>query len=253
MNPVSLISLLYTLFKDKPPAVNIQYIPPVPSLLPEELKDKFHTEGFVTAQLWIDNLSNQVLEKVRINLPTPVKYKSIIQTDKHHQHIDHEYLEERHELLIEKVDPKESILVIFYPDYKHWEDFKKPQIIINNQAVTKLMEALGEYKKFPEIFRLNLFLMFIILIIIITIVALGYHLLQRNEFLFPDSEAVLINSASKILKDEVCLLKADIVTDTLKQDIMSTPEYPNLVLKINGVTSTKALWAKEKLVYFDCQ
>lgn len=253
MNPVSLISLLYTLFKDKPPAVNIQYIPPVPNLLPEELKDKFHTEGFVTAQLWIDNLSNQVLEKVRINLPIPVKYKSIIQTDKYHQHIDYEYLEEKNELLIDKIDPKESILIIFYPDFKHWEDFEKPQIIINNQEVTKLMEALGEYKRFPEIFRLNLLLIFIILITIVTVIALSYHFLQRNEFLFPNSEAVLIKNASEILEDRVCLLEAGIVTDTLKKNIMSTPEYPNLVLEINSVTSTKALWEKEKVVYFDCQ
>ena len=97
-NPFSLFSFIYTVVKDSPAPINVQYEPPSPNLLPAELHKKAKTDGFFTSQLWIENLSNRALENVRINLTSPTSYEPIVRTNKPHGTIKFEYVRQTHEL-----------------------------------------------------------------------------------------------------------------------------------------------------------
>ncbi|MDP8078974.1 hypothetical protein [Phocoenobacter skyensis] len=85
-NPFSILSLLYTLHKDAPP-INIQFEEPSLNLLPEEIGQKINGDIYIS-QLWIENLSKKVLENIRINLTSPLKYSPIVRTNKRYGKVD---------------------------------------------------------------------------------------------------------------------------------------------------------------------
>ena len=130
INPFSILSFLYTISKDSPDPVNVQYESPSPNLLPVELHKKTKIDGFFTSQLWIENLSKKVLENVRINLSSPLEYEPIVRTSKAHGEIEYKYQPKSHELIIEKIDPNESIRMTFFPKVDEIKNFDKPQILV---------------------------------------------------------------------------------------------------------------------------
>ncbi len=257
LNPFSLLSFIYTVAKDSPDPVNVQYEPPSPNLLPMELHKKAKTDGFFTSQLWIENLSNRALEDVRINLSSPVKYEPIVRTNKPHGEIKYKYVQQTYELKVDKIDPGESVRTTFFPEIDSIDTFKKPQILVENKELSQLMETLGFYKKYPSFFRSYIVSIFAAVFGVVAALAsvgfAGYVMLQDNEYLFPNSDAVLLRQAQERMKGYGCPQRAGIVTDDLKWQVMNTFGYPKAILQINGVNSEEELWNKEKIVFIDCE
>ncbi len=77
-------------------------------------------------------------------------------------------------------------------------------------------------------------------------------ILQDNEYLFPNSDAVLMRQASERMKGYGCPQRVEAVTNDLKWQVMSTFGYPATILKMNAVDSEEELWKKEKIVFIDC-
>lgn len=255
INPFSIFSFfsfLYTIAKDSPDPVNVQYEPPSPNLLPVELYKKTKIDGFFTSQIWIENLSNKVLEQVRVNLTAPLDYEPIVRTSKPHGEIEYKYIQQSHELIIEKIDPKEGVRISFFPSVESIDKFVKPQILVGNQELSKMMETLGLYKKYPSYLGLYLMTIFSVVAGICTVGLSGYVILHDNEYLFPNSDAVLLRHANERLKGYGCPQNVGVVNEKLKWKIMNTFGYPQTILQINGVKTEKELWAKEKIVYINC-
>lgn len=161
INPLSFFTFVYSLSKDAPEAVNIQYEAPMPSLLPPELHDKAEIEGFFTSQVWVENLSGKVLDNIRINLTAPLSYAPIVRTNKAHRIIEYSYDPEIYELTFQKLDPKESLRITFFPSLDFISSFKKPQIIIDNQELSKSREFVGFCRKYPLLTFGGIFLFYL--------------------------------------------------------------------------------------------
>ncbi|EKB28267.1 hypothetical protein [Aeromonas dhakensis] len=255
-NPFSMLSFFYTVAKDSPDPVNVQYEPPSPNLLPSELHKKTKTDGFFTAQLWIENLSNRVLDDVRINLTAPISYDPIVRTSKSHGNIEYRYASQTMELVVDKIDPRESVRITFFPAVDRVDDFNKPQILVEGKELSKLMETLGFYKKYPSYARAYVASIFAATFGVVAAIGsvgfAGYVILQDNEYLFPNSDAVLMRQASERMKGYGCPQRVEAVTNDLKWQVMSTFGYPATILKMNAVDSEEELWKKEKIVFIDC-
>lgn len=245
INPFSLFSFLYSLSKDSPEPVNIQYEEPMASLLPPELHDKAEIEGFFTSQVWIENLSGRVLDNIRINLTAPLSYAPVVRTNKIHRIIEYSYDPKKHELIFKKLDPKETLRVTFFPSLEFISLFKKPQIIINNQEVSKTREFIGFCRKNP-------LPTFISIILISSLSFTGYKILRYNGIIDKNSDISLMGQANERMKDSGCPLKVGIVNTQLKEIVKNTFGYPSAILQLNGAKSVNELWAKEKIVYLDC-
>ncbi|HIF9420260.1 TPA: hypothetical protein ACX6SA_000293 [Photobacterium damselae] len=256
INPFSAISLLYTVVKDAPNPINVQFEPPSPNQLPVELHEKAKTDGFYTSQLWIDNLSKNVLKDVRINLTAPLDYEPIVRTSKSHGAVEYKYLESTNELIVEKIDPGESLRSTFFLDSESCDLFKKPQIIVSDSELSSLMETMGFYKKYPSFFRsylLSIFaLVFSVLMGVGSLGLLGYVVLHDNEYLFPNSDAVLMKKASERMGGYGCPQSVAKVDEDLKFKVMSTFGYPETILIMNDVNSVEELWRKDKIAFIDC-
>lgn len=255
-NPLSLLSFIYTVAKDSPDPVNVQYEPPSPNLLPKELHKQAKTDGFFTSQLWIENLSKRTLEDVRINLTSPIRYDPIVRTNKPHGEVSYEYVPKTYELKVDRIDPGESVRATFFPEIDSIGAFGKPQILVGNRELSQLMETFGFYKKYPSFLRsyiLSIFAAVFGVVAAITSVGVtGYVMLQDNEYLFPNSDAVLMKQATDRMKGFGCPHRVGTVTNDLKRQVMNTFGYPNAILQINGVNSEEELWKKEKIVFIDC-
>lgn len=255
-NPFSLLSLIYTVIKDAPDPVNVQYEPPSPNLLPVELHKKANSDGFFTAQLWIENLSNRALQDVRINLSSPLKYEPIVRTNKPHGEVEYKYLQKSYELKVDRIDPGEFVRATFFPEIDGIDGFKKPQILVGNKELSQLMETFGFYKKYPSFSRAYFLSIFVAVFGIVAAIGsvgfAGYVMLQDNELLFPNSDAVLMKQAQERMRGYGCPQRAATVTDDLKWQVMNTFGYPGAILRMNGVNSEEELWLKEKIVFIDC-
>ncbi|KIN15693.1 hypothetical protein [Halomonas sp. KHS3] len=257
-NPFSLLSLIYTVIKDAPDPINVQYEPPSPNLLPVELHKKAKADGFYTAQLWIESLSNRALKDVRINLSSPTKYEPIVRTNKAHGEIEYKYVKQSYELMVNKIDPGESVRTTFFPEIDSIDNFKKkPQILVENRELSQLMERFGFYKKYPSFFRTYILSIFAAVFGVVAAIGslsfAGYVMFQDNELLFPNSDAVLMKQAQERMRGYGCPQRAEIVTDDLKWQVMQTFGYPEAILQMNGVGSEEELWDKEKIVFIDCE
>lgn len=255
-NPFSMLSFFYTVAKDSPAPVNVQYESPSPNLLPSELYKKTKTDGFFTAQLWIENLSSRVLDDVRINLTAPMSYDPIIRTSKSHGKINYSYSPETLELVVDKIDPRESVRITFFPAIGRVDDFNKPQILVEGKELSKLMETFGFYKKYPsyvKAYAVSIFAAtFGVIAAIGSVGFAGYMMLQNNEYLFPNSDTVLMRQANERMEGYGCPQRIGTVTNDLKWQVMSTFGYPAAILKMNGVDAEEDLWKKEKIAYIDC-
>ncbi|OCA52590.1 hypothetical protein Phpb_04439 [Photorhabdus namnaonensis] len=249
INPFSFFSFLYSLSKDSPEPVNIQYEEPMPSLFPPELRDKAEIEGFFTSQVWIENLSGRVLDNIRINLTAPLSYAPIVRTNKIHRTIEYSYDHKTYELTFKRLDPKEALRVTFFPSLDFISLFKKPQIIIDNQEISKAREFIGFCRKYPfYTFGSIIFLILIISSLTFT----GYNILRYNGIIDKNSDISLMNQANERMKGYGCPLKVGIVDEQLKETVKNTFGYPSVILQFNGAKSVNELWAKEKIVYLDC-
>lgn len=54
------------------------------------------------------------------------------------------------------------------------------------------------------------------------------------------------------MKGYGCPLNVGAVDEKLKETVENTFGYPSAILQFNGVKNTQELWAKEKIVYLDC-
>lgn len=229
--------------------MNIQYEAPMPSLLPPELHDKAEIEGFFTAQVWVENLSGKVLDNIRINLTAPLSYAPIVRTNKTHRIIKYNYEPKTYELTFQKLDPKESLRITFFPSLDFISSFKKPQIIIDNKELSKSREIVGFCRKYPLLTFGGIFL---ILLSATSLTITGYNILRHYGIIDKNSDISLMKQANERMKGYGCPLNVGVVDGKLKETVKGTFGYPSAILQLNGVKNTQELWAKEKIVYLDC-
>lgn len=252
-NPFSLFSFLYAIAKDAPDPINVQFESPLLNLMPTELQGKLDSDYFFVSQLWVENLSQKVLEDVRINLTSPLQYQPIVRTNKRHGAVDFRYNEKKLELLITKLDPSESLRISFFPDANSIHEFQDPQIIIGNQQLSTVMSTLGFYKKYPALLFYTIFAIIIAIILTGVLGFFVYISLRDNPTLFPDSKYAVLAQASERLSKYGCPLKVEENTKELREKLISG--HPNgfpILLTMNGVESEKGLWKKKNIAYIEC-
>src|SRR6185312_111891 len=254
LNPFSIFGFLYTLAKDAPDPINVQFEEPSPNLLPGELRKKAKVDGFFVSQLWIENLSKRVLENVRINLTSPLEYAPVVRTNKRHGEVEFAYDESRMELLITRLDPAESLKISFFPTLEAIDNFKQPQIIIGDQELSSLMIQLGLYKKYPSLLATYIFMYVVVALTVFVAGFAAYLALRDNPTLFPSSEYTVLRQAQERLSKYGCPLVVAENNKELKEKLQSGPPY-NIptIMEINGVTTEKELWSKEEIAFIDCK
>ncbi|WP_444938554.1 hypothetical protein [Microbulbifer sp. JMSA002] len=252
-NPFSILSFFYTVAKDAPDPINVQFEEPSPNLLPSELRKKTKVDGFFVSQLWIENLSKRVLENVRINLTSPLEYAPVVRTNKRHGEVEFSYDKSKMEFLITKLDPSESLKLSFFPKPSQIKNFNKPQIIIEGQELSKLMLQLGFYKKYPSMLSMYFFTIFVSIFTVCTIGFSGYLLLRDNAYLFPNSEYTVLRQAQERLSKYGCPLLVRENTKELKQKLQSgSPYHIPTIMEVNGASTEKELWKKESIAFIEC-
>ncbi|RRS10390.1 hypothetical protein EAG18_02195 [Pseudoalteromonas sp. J010] len=253
-NPFSILSFFYTIAKDAPDPINVQFEQPSPNLLPSELRKKAKVDGFYVSQLWIENLSKRVLENVRINLTSPLEYAPIVRTNKRHGEVEFSYDKSKMELLITRLDPSESLKLSFFPELDQILNFDEPQIIIEGQELSKLMVQLGFYKKYPSILSIYIFTIFISIFTLCAISFSGYLALRDNAYFFPNSEYAVLRQAQERLSKYGCPLIVRDNTDELKEKLQSGPPYHlPTIMEANGVITERELWKKETIAFIECR
>ncbi|HCG7131568.1 TPA: hypothetical protein NJ327_004366 [Vibrio parahaemolyticus] len=253
-NPFSILSFLYTVAKDAPDPINVQFEEPSPNLLPKELRKKAKVDGFHISQLWIENLSKRVLENVRVNLTSPLEFAPIVRTNKRHGEVDFTYDESKMELLITRLDPSESLKLSFFPESERLHEFYEPQIIIDGQELSSLMVQLGLYKKYPSLLSTYLFSIFVVLSSVCAVGFTTYLTIRDNPILFPNSEYTVLREAHERLSKYGCPLVAEENTKELRNKLKSGPPYHiPTILETNGVESERELWNKETIAYIECE
>ena len=252
-SPFSFLRFLYTIAKDAPDPVNVQYEEPSPNLIPKELRKKAKTDGFFVSQLWIDNLSKSVLEVIRINLTAPLEYEPIVRTNKRHGEVDYTYDATKLELVITRVDPSESLKISFFPKVEVLEKFMEPQIIIGTKELSSLMVQLGLYKKYPSLLASYIFMIFASLFAVGALFFVLYFIFRDNEILFPESEYTVLRQAQERLSKYSCPMVVKENTEELQNKLLSGPLYHiPTILDMNGASSLDELWKRKNIVYIEC-
>jgi len=252
-NPFSILSFLYTVAKDAPDPINVQFEEPSPNLLPLELRKKAKVDGFYISQLWIENLSKRVLENVRINLTSPLRYAPVVRTNKRHGEVEFTYDENKMELLITRLDPSESLKLSFFPESEKLSEFHEPQIIIGGQELSSLMVQLGLYKKYPSLLSTYLFSIFTVIFAVGAAGFTTYLTIRDNPAFFPNSEYTVLREAQERLSKYGCPLVARENTQDLREKLKSGPPYHiPTIMETNGVDSERELWAKETIAFIEC-
>mgnify|MGYP001462710401 CR=1 FL=1 len=253
-DPFSILRFLYSVAKDAPDPVNVQFDEPSPNLMPNELRKKTKTAGFFVSQLWVDNLSKNVLNEVRINLTAPLEYEPIVRTNKRHGEIDYTYDSTKLELNISRIDPSESLKISFFPKLGSLNQFKEPQIIVGTKELGTIMAQLGFYKKYPSILASYIFASTMVLFAIMALLFLSYVLFRDNEYLFPESKYTVSRQAQERLSKYGCPMLVEANTEELRTKLSSGPPYHlPTILEMNGVFSAVELWKKPNIAYIDCK
>jgi len=254
LNPFSILSFLYTVAKDAPDPINVQFEEPSPNLLPSELRKKAKVDGFYISQLWIENLSKRVLQNVRINLTSPLEYDPIVRTNKRHGEVEFTYDEAMMELLITRLDPSESLKLSFFPELKRIDEFGEPQIIIDDQELSSLMVQLGLYKKYPSLLSSYIFTIFMVIFAVCALGFTTYLTIRDNSTFFPNSEYTVLREAQERLSKYGCPLIARENTKELRERLQSGPPYHvPTIMEANGVNSERELWVKESIAFIECR
>jgi len=240
--------------KDAPDPINVQFEEPSLNFLPSELKKKAKVDDLLVSQLWIENLSKRVLENVRINLTSPLKYAPVVRTNKRHGEVEYSYDKSKMELLITRLDPSESLKLSFFPELDQLESFTEPQIIIGTQELSSLMVQLGLYKKYPSMLATYIFS---IVMVIFAASALGfttYLTLRDNPSIFPNSKYTVMRQAQQRLSKYGCPLVVLENSKELKDKLLSGPPYhiPSII-ETNGVDTVKELWLKDNIAFIECE
>lgn len=237
---------IFGLIKGAPPPVDIYALPPLPSPLPVELREKLGEKddpycGLHPIHIGIENLSNVVLKQIRVKLPAPSNYQPIVENRDSQRPIEWKNLSERAEIHIESLDPSDSAHIVVFPSEAKAKDFGKPEILIDGKRISSLQEQLGFLKKEP-------FLVFTMLLFLVVICGAIFSMaFAFYPNMIPNSDRALIEQATERLSGG-CSFKSQKVIGSTRNEILSSPLPQQILLQANNATSIDDLLKRDKIV-----
>lgn len=231
-------------FQKEIPPIHYSYIPSMGYPLPSEYTNKVGSEVRQLNIEWVglENYSTKVLSNVRIKLNKNLSFAPIVESSGKITENDWSYNEISQEILLNRIDPKESVYISLFPEVSDREQKNRPQIIINDQLLTKPMEWHGFARKH---YGFTLITIAILLIMSFS----TYNLYVKIRSLPSNDDIKLIDSK---LKNYVSCTpyvvypqeKSVNLEKELSLSMWATPA----ILQINNVESIEELQNLEKII-----
>lgn len=248
MNPITSILNLLRLKEKVQSSVHFSYIEPMIHPIPREVSEKHFNNGdyrLLTSYVGLENISNKVLTDVRVKLKSPLGFAPIVESNEAKNYDCYEFNEDLNEVVIKKIDPKESIYLNLFPSpSKLVKDFE-PDIIINDKLLTRGMKRIGFYSKNPSLAALSLFTVALMLF-------LPFFMIYSNEFIdyirSKDPSYELIQEAHERIKGEYCTYQPIEVGPYLDWYLDRSPMSREYTYRINGVADYEELVTKSEAV-----
>lgn len=231
-------------FQKEVPPINYSYIPSMGYPLPSEYASKIGNEVRQLNIEWVglENYSTRVLSNVRIKLNKNLLFDPIVEGSSKITESDWSYNEVSQEILVNRIDPKESVYISVFPEASDREQKNKPQIIINDQLLTKPMEWHGFARKYYG------FTLFVVAALLITSFS-TYAVFTKIRSLPSSDDINFIDSKLKnyvSCKPYVVYPQEETVNfeKELSLSMWATPA----ILQINNVESIEELQNLEKVI-----
>ncbi len=248
MNPLATLTQLLTI-KDKTPiAVYYSYIEPLEHPLPIEVaKDYFKDakKDLLTAFVGLENYSTKVLKDIRIKLKSPLEFSPKLESNEKGRVVEFTFDEESLEISIKRLDPEESVYLSLFPLRSSLAKDFEPQVIIEDELLTRGMKRMGYYKKNP-LFLLVYSFSVVIVVMLFGQVFWGAEAIEYERRIDPDD--ILIQEAQERIKGLSCSPSVIEVKSDIDWYIKQSPMQPIYLLEANGVKTYDELLRLKKAV-----
>lgn len=248
MNVLSSFAQLLSI-KDKAPlSVHYSYIEPMVNPIPVEVAKKYfkdENQNLLISHLGLENFSKRVLRNIRIKLKSPLGFDPKLRSNQNVQEIEYCYSQEKLEILVEKIDPGESLYITLFPSPSSLQNDFEPQVIINDELLTRGMKRMGYYMKYPSFLLLNLVLLFVVCC------ALGLLVWGSDVIEFMrerDSAYVLIKESQDRMNHYSCSMTVIDVKSDFDWHLKKSQMPLDFILKSNNVDSYEELLLRKEVV-----
>lgn len=241
MNPLAPIVHLHTLKEKSPIAVHFSYIEPMEHPIPKEVGKRYfrdESQNLITSYVGLENFTSKVLKDIRVKLKSPLGFDPILESSERGKSVGYSYDKITNEILIKSIDPSESIYLNLFPLPSKLVDDFEPQVIIDDQLLTRGMKRMGYYHKYPSYGLLQIF----IAVLMVFSVALAFFGTNIIEYIRGfDSGYVLVQQAEARIKENGCVLKPIKVGSDIDWYIERSPMPYEYTFSSNGVSGYKEL------------
>jgi hypothetical protein len=231
-----------------PPPVHLFYMPPDRQFLPKEISKELG----VVDPLWIsiiglENFANQVLENVRIKVNPNLKYQPVVQFNPNQSSSKYSHDESASEIIINKLDPKESVYIFLFPLPSEIDEFnKQPVVIIDKNLLTLPMQSYGFIRKnlLDSVFGF-----LIVISVISTGLFTGYTHWYTSKIISKAEERSKVIDQARSTFSEICSL--DMITgDEIGQENIKQKNKLNEenLFRMNQVSDWVSLTKKPNVV-----
>jgi hypothetical protein len=252
-------SAVANLLKFLPDPIEFSAFSITPTPVPPELKailgknlEDFSKFGVVA--LRFSNLSGSTMKDIRINLPNKLHYSPYLISNGLKNRLEHEWNEEKLELIIKKLDPSGTVFIYLYPDIEEFDSFneKNTDVFISDKKIFGLQKFLGHIKSTPKRFKIHpvsTSMEFLSLAFLIGIIIFTGSLLYNNYYksLDPNSESAKIERAMNRL-GSTCSPKLVPMTLAVLNDVENSIIPLKFVLFMNRVNSKDELSKMDEIV-----
>ncbi|ARI05608.1 hypothetical protein QK360_11330 [Pseudomonas aeruginosa] len=246
MSLLTAIANILTIRREIPP-VHYSYIEPFAHNLPKEISDITMSEGedyFITSFVGIENFSGFVLKNIRIKIKSPLKYSPLLRSSIPSETIEHIFDKNKNEIIIETLDPGQSVYLDLYPEPAALAKDFEPDVIINDQLLTRAMRSYGYYKKYPKHAGLEL----LFYTFLIGAAAFLYHVWNSaNMSSLINGDRALVDAAAERLGSG-CHLRAVEMSHKAQEIIFRSPEAAEFAMTLNSANSLNDLLKLKKIV-----
>ncbi len=246
MSLLTAIANILTIRREIPP-VHYSYIEPFIHNLPKEISDITMSEGedyLITSFVGIENFSGFVLKNIRIKIKSPLKYSPLLRSSIPLETIEHIFDKNKNEIIIETLDPGQSVYLDLYPEPSALAKDFEPDVIINDQLLTRAMRSYGYYKKYPKHAGLELLLY----IFMIGAAVFLYHIWSSaNMHSLINGDRALVDAAAERLGSG-CHLRAVEMSPKAQEIIFRSPDAAQLSINLNNAKSLDELLKMKKVV-----
>ncbi|MEZ6925170.1 MULTISPECIES: hypothetical protein [unclassified Aeromonas] len=248
MNPITSILELLSLKEKVQSPVHFSYIEPMIHPIPREVSEKYFNNGdyrLLTSYVGLENISNKVLTEVRIKLKSQLRFKPIVESNEAKNYDNYEFNEALNEVVIKKIDPKESIYLSLFPSPSKLVKNFEPDIIINGELLTRRMKRIGFYSKYPSLIAL-------ITLTTTLLLSIPVFMFYSNEVIDyirrTDPSYQLIQDAHERVKGDYCTYQPIEVGPYLDWYLDRSPMPREYTYRINGVVNYDELVTKNEVV-----